>query len=276
MLCVICLSSSLYATAPCATRENIDKKKAVMGRRCTCGKTLFYTLATAASGFCIFLGYKFYKSMIGQKESVNIRTMSNDALTKRIVGLEKKVEALKEPAMFSWKWTVGSLKSVVTSFISSGLAGIVLSKFRNFYKCYNCFDNVTDFIAVRLEGANFIDELLYNAQLFDHFSVMSEDDLQKGKERFTVSLNNFVASIEYLVAFMEYKIDSFQDTVLSEEDILLSKHLFDTVNTYCAQVENIFSNGGQLFAVTSILREDVIRYIEGFRGLENRVTWMLK
>jgi len=271
------LSGSLYADVPFASRENVDKKKASLSRHCCYGKMIDYGIGAVATGLCIYFGYKLYKSITKDKPAAQIRTLDNRKLSKKVIRLKSKFKALKEPKMLSKKWTFNLFKSAAKSILSSSLAGIGIKQFDTVYKHYHCFDTITEFITVRFGGFGFIDELLSNAQLFAQYATPSKSELQKSKERFIVSLNNVVAIMEYVVAYMEHRVESFDQDALSQEDKALAQHLFDCLNEYCSKVELFFSNDldEKLFLMTSALRDDIVRFVEGFKGLENRMMWAL-
>jgi len=279
VLCFTVLSSTINASISFATRENVDKKKQSIISYRKKGQIIDYSLGTVASGLCIFFGYKFYKWLTSEKEKESFKTLGNRDLTRKLAELEDKFEKHKDPSLLSKRWFRSTGKSLFTSFLSSSLAGIALKMFNKFYGNYHCFDNVKEFIDTRFGGLVFVDELLYNTQHLEHYAINFPENTQKGKRRFIVSLNNFVDNFEFIVAFMEYKVGSLEGIALSDEDILLSKDLFDCVNSYCAKVEKLFSDDfqeGQLFEITKGLRNDVIQFVEGFKGLENRVSWTLK
>jgi len=269
--------SYVYADFPVLKREYIDKKKDAIASCRRYGIIIDHGLGTAASGILLYFGYKLFKAWTADKEPTPAKTLSTSQLTRRLLVLEGKFEKHKDPSLFSKSWLKGLGKSMMTSFISSSLAGIGLKIFDKYYKRYHCFDNILEFITVRFGSLDVADELLYNAQLCSNVLYDAQNS-KKAKAMFILSLRNVVYMVGDLVAFMEYKVDSFESTYLSEEDILISQNFFDSVNKYCAKFQELLHSDihDMLFDVAALLKNDMVRFIENFKGLENRVVWMLR
>ena len=272
--CVI-LNSVLCAHVPFAKRENIEKKRRsiVLCRKKGC--MIDCGLGVTATVLCTYFGYKILKAMNNKGDKDRARSLSNRALTKKMADLERKFSKHKEPNLLTKRWFKGLAKGVLTSFASSGLAGLGLKYFEKFYYRYHCFSSLQDFIANRFKGLATVDELLYNAQLFDHYIQNEESQVCRAKELFIVSLNNIVNLLEHIIAFMEYKINVLDVDMLTQEDVLLSGHFFDCINEYCARVSDVFEDKieEKLFLITANFKDDLLGFIESFKGLEDRVTW---
>ncbi|MFC1842520.1 hypothetical protein ACFLYU_02585 [Candidatus Dependentiae bacterium] len=258
------------------SKEHVKVKKEAIIRDYNFGKKIDYTIGGVASLLCVGLFYKFVKFILGNNVDKKVKALSNKQLTQKLLVLEEKFRKNKEPNIFGKGWFKGIGKSVFTSFVSSSLAAIGLKRFDVFYKRYHCFDNITQFISVRFEGLKMIDELLYNAQLVEHYKAEYPDKLQEVKDRFLVSLRNMIGAAENIIAFMEYKIDNFEAIVLTQEDILMPSYLFECLTSYVKKAELILENKFKegLFLVSSEFKNDATRIIESFKGLEARIAWL--
>jgi len=261
------------------SKENIRIRKEAIIRDVNFGKRMDLFVGGTATILVSVLTYKLVKFLLMNPEPKKIKCMSNRELTERLVALEKNFEKHKEPKLLGKRWFKSIGKSMLTSFVSSSLAGIGLKAFDKFYKRYHCFDSLTEFMEVRFAELAIIDELLYNAQLYDHHLNNANEkstDLQAGKDRFIISLRNLVAHIEDIISFIEYRIDSFEYVALAQEDILIPNYLYESLKSYCSQVISILDGDSQetLFVTSANFRDDAIRFIESFKGLENRIAWL--
>jgi len=285
MLCSVSIGSfsPVIAVNKFTNKEHITARKEAIAHEHVFGKKMDYTAVGVAFLLVLGFSYKLVKSYFRNKQRDEKETLSNELLTNRLRILERKFEKTKEPKLFGKSWFKSLAKSIFTSFVSSSLAGIGLKAFDRFYKRYHCFGSLQEFLATRFEKFKSIDELLYNAQSYDRHALKSEQLSQSVKDRFVTSLRNTVSVVEHIVAFMEYKIDSYDFVSLAEEDLLLPSHLFDCLYSYCDNIEAVLEGATSeadellektIFELTAQFKDDVLRFVEGFKGLEARVAWL--
>jgi len=268
------------------SKENIRVKKEAIARDYTFGKKIDFGFTGVVSVLGGVLAYKLIKYYLKKSkfsEPGKFKKLNLKALTKKIFLFEKKLfefeekfNKIKDPKMLSGGWFRVVGKTVFTSFVTSSCIAVGLKSFDTFYKKYHCFDTLKEFIEVKFGDLTVLDELLYNAQLFDHYKAESPDGLQIIADRFVISLRNVVATVECIIAAMEYKVDLFEDVMLSQEDVLISEYLFDSLKNYCTRVTSILDGtlDQKMLVISNGFKHDVERLIASFNGLENRVAWL--
>jgi len=276
IICVLLLSSLCINSVPEVSKANIKIRKEAIMRDYNFGKKMDMMAVGTGSVLCAILTYKLIKYFLAKSDPTKTKCLSSEQLTERLILLEERFEKYKDPKLLSKSWFKSIGKSILTSFVSSSLAGIGLKLFDNFYKRYHCFDSLTEFIDVRFYDLTVVDELLCNAKLYDHCVDNKSAELQAEKDKFVISLRNLVAKIEDIIAFMEFKIDSLEYVALAQEDILIPNYLYNSLEKYCANITAILEGDSQeiLFDASENFRDDAIRLIESFKGLENRIAWL--
>lgn len=269
-------AASLESFVPFASKENINKKKDAIVREIKIGKMLKYGMAGAAAFSTVYLAYVLLLNK-GEVSGANI--LNNKDLTDKVLRLEEKFKDKYEAKIFSRGWFKKIGKTAFTSFVSSVVGSVGFKLFDKFYTKYHCFENLDTFMNVRLNSIVFLDNVLYNAQVFDFYLEEAPSDLPKAKDMFLVALSNLIPAIENIIAFMEYKLDYFSthSYKLLQEDLLIPQYLFDYTNEYCAKINKLLDNNSDdsyLCSMTVNFKNDVLRFIGNFQGLEGRIAWI--
>jgi len=261
---------------PLVNKEKIRVKKDAIAKDYSLGKKIDYGVAGTVSLLGVFFAYKFIKYCLKKDEPEIFKTLSKRKLTSRMIVLEDRLSKITKSKFLSKDWFFVLAQNSFTGFVSSSFVAVGLKAFNTCYEKYHCFDNLHEFIGAKFGDLHVLDELLYNAQLFDVYKTKSSDDLQMAVDRFVISLRNVVDIIEYIIAAMEYRVDSFENIILSQEDLLISKYLFDSLHNYSAQVVSILDGklDQGMLAISNDFKHDVERLIASFIGLENRVAWL--
>jgi hypothetical protein len=268
------------------SKSGVQFKKEIIARDKELGKRIMYGVVGASSIVCSVLIYKFVKNFLFEEKIVKPKALSNYDLTRKILALEGKAGGA---GFLSLGWFKSGAESLLASVLVSGLAGFITPVMSNFYKRYNCLDNVNDFFSNKAQSILNFESFLEDVKIFDAMMCppkgkgaskckVSDDEIKKLRFELIAKIRNMVDELEAMVAFMEYKIDSVDNVILTQEDVMLPNILFERANSYCKDLQLLFDGklDSGLYNLSAEFINDFIGIINIFNGLECRLNWLNK
>lgn len=288
LLVFIFATSSLYSVQDVMqpvfpSRENIAFKKQAFERDAKISKNVMVAVYGATSAAVIFLAYKYIKEKffssdkaliindqkILEKPQIDI----NADLVKRLGAVENCIKGIPTYGFFSFANLKKFTESVLTSVLMSGASGIVISKINKYYKKYNGYDNLSDFMSVNLFSIADLSGFVERSDLPDE----SLPEFYTSKLKLVSEFRNIVSDFESLIAFMEFKIASIDGIIFSKEDLLIPDYLYQDLYSYSKNFYSFVQGELDKDAYYKLTTEFFIKVKNStalFRGLESRINWL--